>query len=124
MAGVLPGVEIGGAISGIPGALIGGIIGGVIGGFLGWIVIQEDQSKPKIPYPGSDPTVKPGPDYEWKGKPGSKPGDPDGNWHNPKTGESLRPDVKHPPPVGPQWDYRDPDGDWWRKLPNGDICKK
>jgi len=126
--GVWPGVGIGGAIGGLPGAVVGGIIGGIIGGIVGsaiWNAIrQQDESKPDIPYPGPDPAAKPGRDYEWKGKPGSKPGDKDGNWYNPKTGQSLRPDTDHKPPVGPHWDYKDPDGDWWRMFPNGDMCRK
>lgn len=28
-----------------------------------------------------------------------------GAWHNPKTGETLHPDLDHPTPEGPLWDY-------------------
>jgi RHS repeat-associated protein len=48
----------------------------------------------KIP---SDPTKAPHPDFEWRG-PSDK-----GAWYNPKTGESLRPDLNHPPGVAPHW---------------------
>jgi hypothetical protein len=62
--------------------------------------------------------------FEWKGKPGSIPGSKDGNWYNPKTGESLRPDLNHPKPIGPHWDYKDPSGKWWRIFPDGSNVPK
>ena len=45
------------------------------------------------PYPGDDPNKSPGPDW-------TRPVE-DGNWFNPKTGESLGPDLNHPEPLGP-----------------------
>ncbi|GEM_PF-4393773 len=65
---------------------------------------------PTIP---QDPTVSPGPDWEWRG--GEK-----GQWYNPKTQESLRPDLDHPEPIGPHWDYtkRGQKGGW-RIYPDG-----
>ena len=36
------------------------------------------------------------------------------NYYNPKTGQSLRPDLQHPAPVNPHWDWRDSNGNWWR----------
>jgi hypothetical protein len=69
-------------------------------------------------FPGKDPTKAPD-GFEWKGKPGSKPGSKDGSYHNPETGEVLRPDVDHPPPVEPHWDYKDPSKIWWRIYPDG-----
>ncbi len=47
------------------------------------------------------------------------PPNPKGNWFNPKTGESLRPDLNHPEPVRPHFDYRDPAGKWWRIFEDG-----
>ena len=52
-----------------------------------------------INYPGNDPTVSPGDDWEWRG-PQDK-----GSWYNPNTGETLHPDLDHPYPPGPHWDY-------------------
>jgi RHS repeat-associated protein len=78
---------------------------------------------PSEQYP-TDPTQPPGPGYEWRGQPGSVPGDPNGNWYNPNTGESLRPDLSHPDPIGPHWDYRAPDGQWYRWYPNGQVIPK
>ena len=67
---------------------------------------------------GDDPTVAP-PDTEWRGKPDSKPGDKNGNYHNPNTGESYRPDLDHPNPIGPHWDHKDGNGNWERIFPDG-----
>jgi len=47
------------------------------------------------------------------------PGDFRGNWYNPETGETLRPDLSHPLPIGPHYDYRGPDGQWYRWFPDG-----
>jgi hypothetical protein len=44
----------------------------------------------------------------------SKPGEGPGTWFNPRTGENLHPDLEHEPPIGPHWDWRAPDGMWWR----------
>jgi hypothetical protein len=66
----------------------------------------------------------PAPGFEWKGAPGSAPGDGNGNWFNPKTGESLRPDLGHEPPQGPHWDYKAPGGKWYRWLPDGTLAPK
>jgi hypothetical protein len=76
-------------------------------------------------YPGDDPTKSPGEGWKWTGRENSKPGDKDGNWHNPETGESLRPDLNHPDPVGPHWDYRPSQGKpWYRIFPDGTISPK
>lgn len=78
-----------------------------------------DQLYSSVPdFPGNNPSKVPT-DYEWRGKPGSTPGSKDGNYYNPSTKESLRPDLNHPDPIGPHWDYRDPSGTWWRIFPNG-----
>ncbi|MER3474688.1 MAG: hypothetical protein C4335_11800 [Armatimonadota bacterium] len=42
--------------------------------------------------------------WEWRGNgPG---GSREGSWHNPRTGESVHPDLEHPYPPGPHVDYR------------------
>ncbi len=85
---------------------------------------EEEEEEPELnppPYPGDDPTQSPGEDWEWRGQPGSVPGDKNGNWYNPKTGESLSPDLDHPPPIEPHWDWRAPDGKWYRYYPNGSL---
>lgn len=77
----------------------------------------------KFKFPGTNPAKAPK-GFEWKGKPGSTPGSKDGNWYNPKTGESLRPDLNHPDPIGPHWDYKDPTGKWWRIFQDGSNVPK
>lgn len=74
-------------------------------------------------WPGDDPTTGP-PGTEWKGAPGSTPGDGRGNYHNPDTGESYRPDLDHPDPIGPHWDYHGPDGEKGRFYPDGSYEPK
>ncbi|TAK52110.1 MAG: hypothetical protein EPO25_14675, partial [Gammaproteobacteria bacterium] len=69
-------------------------------------------------FPGTNPAKAPD-GFVWKGKPSSVPESKDGNWYNPKTGESLRPDLSHPGPIGPHWDNRDAAGKWWRVFPDG-----
>ncbi|MGC2786957.1 MAG: RHS repeat-associated core domain-containing protein [Roseiarcus sp.] len=80
--------------------------------------------RPPVEVFPSNPTEPPGPGFEWRGAPGSTPGSPNGNWYNPNTGESLRPDLSHPEPIGPHYDYRAPSGDWYRWFPNGSIVPK
>jgi hypothetical protein len=72
-------------------------------------------------YPG-DPTQPPGPDWEWRGS--GPPGSSRGSWYNPNTDESLHPDLSHPGPIGPHWDYVAPDGTQWRIFPDGTIQPK
>jgi RHS repeat-associated protein len=57
---------------------------------------------------GTDPSVSPGEGFEWRGK--GEPGSIEGSWYNPVTGESLYPDLNHPSPIKPHWDYKDPNG--------------
>lgn len=77
----------------------------------------------KFKFPGTNPAKSPK-GFEWKSKPGSTPGSKDGNWYNPKTGESLRPDLNHPGPIGPHWDYKDTTGKWWRIFHDGSNVPK
>jgi RHS repeat-associated protein len=69
--------------------------------------------RPTVPYP-TDPLAPPGPGWVQRGP----------NWYNPHTGESLRPDLSHPPPVGPHYDYHLRPGPFgpggsWRWYPDG-----
>ena len=66
---------------------------------------EDGEPSVQIDPPGWDPSQSPGEGWEWRGRPGSEPGDSQGNWHNPDTGESLHPDLDHPPGVPPHWDY-------------------
>lgn len=72
-----------------------------------------------------DPTLPPGPGFEWRGK--REPGSGKGNWHNPETGDSLHPDLTHPLPIGPHWDWQNDESGWddgWRIRPDGSISPK
>jgi RHS repeat-associated protein len=87
----------------------------------------EDDKEKKPPYSGTelgdDPTKAPGEGFEWRGK--GPRGSKEGSWHNIETGESLHPDLKHPLPQKPHWDYVGPnypggvrlnlDGTWEHK---------
>lgn len=66
------------------------------------------------PTPPQNPADSPGEGWEWRGP--DPPGGKRGAWHNPDTGESLHPDLDHPAPIGPHWDYTDPNGNK-RRLP-------
>ena len=39
---------------------------------------------------------------------------PKANYYNPKTGQSLHPDLQHAAPINPHWDWKDSNEDWWR----------
>ena len=88
--------------------------------------VPDTPSVPDIPdvkYPGNDPTVAPGEDYEWRGKEGEAVGGDKGAWVNDKTGERLHPDLKHELPIGPHWDYnyKGSGTKGWRLFPDGRI---
>lgn len=77
----------------------------------------EGETCPVPPAIPDNPDESPGEDWEWRGK--GEPGSKEGAWYNPKTGESLHPDLDHRPPVGPHWDWKDPSGRQWRVPPGG-----
>ncbi len=58
---------------------------------------------------GNDPTRCPGKGFEWKGN--GEPGSRQGKWVKGPKGsqEGLYPDLDHPKPIGPHWDYEGPD---------------
>lgn len=75
---------------------------------------EQDVKQCPIPVP-SDPKQPPGAGWEWRGK--GQPGSEEGAWYNPGTGESMHPNLNHPVPIGPHWDYIDPTGKQWRVDP-------
>ena len=86
VVGALMGVS---ALEAAYGAMIGVSLGAVIGGWLAdMLSATNDKTVPD--YPGDDPTKAPE-GYDWHGKIGTNPGDTEGSYHNPDTGESLRP---------------------------------
>lgn len=74
------------------------------------------------PYP-QDPTQPPAPGFtEWRGK--EPKGGDKGAWTNPSTGDSLHPDLDHPEPVGPHWDWNirsGPNAGKVRWFPDGTL---
>lgn len=71
-------------------------------------------------YPGDDPTKPPGDGWEWRGP--DEPGGDKGAWYNPKTGQSLKPDLNHPEPMPPHWDYVPyKNGPQYRYFPDGTL---
>ncbi|MDY0139214.1 MAG: RHS repeat-associated core domain-containing protein [Candidatus Izemoplasmatales bacterium] len=83
----------------------------------------DDSDKPNVKYPGDDPNVPPGEDFEWKGK--GSPESGKGNWVNKDTGEWYHPDLNHGEPIGPHWDYgqKGTPGEWWI-FPDGTVLPK
>ncbi len=62
---------------------------------------------------GDDPSECPDEGFEWKGR--GTPESGKGNWvrgQKPNQ-EALNPDLNHPAPIGPHWDYTSPE------FPNG-----
>ncbi|MDE5715954.1 MAG: hypothetical protein K2I42_07495 [Anaeroplasmataceae bacterium] len=57
-------------------------------------------------YPGSNPDRIPDGFNQRKNS--------NANYYNPKTGQSLGPDLNHSNPIGPHWDWKDSKGNWWR----------
>jgi len=45
------------------------------------------------------------------------PGGPRGGWYNPEKNWTLHPDMDHPEPIGPHWDWIDEDGNKFRITP-------
>jgi hypothetical protein len=84
---------------------------------------QRLEIPPPVPQYPSDPSKPPGPGYQWRGT-NPQPGAPEGGWYNEQTRETLRPDLDHPAPEGPHWDYRAPDGTWYRWFPDGRMLPK
>ena len=55
------------------------IISGIMSVGANWVFSTGADTPASPAYPGNDPTVAP-PDYEWRGRPGSQPGDKYGNY--------------------------------------------
>jgi len=71
---------------------------------------------PKLPKDGK---TCPGEGWKWKGP--DDPGGPRGAWYNPKERWSLHPDLEHPEPVGPHWDWVDENKNQYRLTPQAPI---
>jgi hypothetical protein len=79
-------------------------------------------AEPSAPPNFRDPRAAPGPGWEWRGS--APPGSEQGAWYNPTTRETLHPDLDHPGPIGPHYDWRSPDGYFYRIFPDGRIVPR
>lgn len=70
----------------------------------------------------SNPAQSPGAGWEWRGT--GPVGSSQGSWFNPATRESLHPDLSHPSPIGPHYDWKAPDGKSYRISPDGKVTPK
>jgi hypothetical protein len=91
-----------------------------MGGGRGFAIYKG--TKGSVEFPGKNPSKPPSPDYSWRGK--EPPGSGKGAWYNPNTKETWHPDLEHPNPIGPHWDYIDPNGEKFRVYENGDVIKE
>jgi RHS repeat-associated protein len=80
--------------------------------------VEQGPSGAKLDF--TDGANSPGEGWNWRGT--GEPGSSKGNWV--KGNESLHPDLSHPDPIGPHYDWKDPNGDWFRIYPNGTIIPK
>lgn len=69
-----------------------------------------------------NPAEAPGSGWEWRGN--GDPGSSKGSWYNPESGESLHPDLGHPDPIGPHYDWKAPNGVTYRVYPDGTVVEK
>ncbi|WP_373890141.1 RHS repeat-associated core domain-containing protein [Massilia sp. DJPM01] len=74
-----------------------------------------------------DPSVPPrnpdGTEWPWRGP--DAPGGPRGGYVNPSNpDQSAHPDLDHPDPVGPHWDFTDRKTGGWRIYPDGSVRPK
>jgi RHS repeat-associated protein len=107
------------------GCLVGSGIGGLAGAGEGAAGgLTEGAVNDPNAWPGWDPATPPDDGEPWVWRGNGPPGSGQGSWVNPDTGESLHPDLSHPDPIVPHWDYTDPAGNDWRVFPNGDTVPK
>jgi RHS repeat-associated protein len=125
----------GGALAGAAAGLADDVFGGeeeiagnltISKGLAGRLARSKDNEevgcKPSDMPNFGDPSQAPGQDWGWKGN--GPPGSKEGSWYNPKTGESLHPDLGHPGSIGPHYDYRAPNGSDHRVYPDGRVVPK
>lgn len=99
----------------------------------GWNSIFGNDESAEGPAPGQcpltpptvpnfeDPTQPPGPGWEWKGR--GEVGSNEGSWVSPGGEEKLHPDLNHPEPYPPHYDWETPHGDY-RVYPDGEVEPK
>jgi RHS repeat-associated protein len=123
----IPGVDIGtcGAAAAATGAAAIGAAVGVVTAVAGEEGGDEGEAelKEKEAERGNcgNPASSPGSKFEWKGN--GPVGSSEGSWFDPENDESLYPDLNHPEPQGPHYDYEGPSGKY-RIYPDGRIEPK
>jgi RHS repeat-associated protein len=98
-------------------AAVEGAEGAGVEAVAGMETVESPSAMPNF----NDPTQPPGPGWEWRGS--GEAGTSRGSWWNPETQESLHPDLGHPDPHGPHYDWQTPDGRY-RVFPDGRIEPK
>jgi len=71
---------------------------------------------PQLPKSGSQ---CPGDGWEWRGP--DAPGGPRGAWYNAEQRWTLHPDLEHPQPIGPHWDWVDENKAQYRLTPQSPV---
>ncbi|MFC3374783.1 RHS repeat-associated core domain-containing protein [Rugamonas sp. CCM 8940] len=116
-------------------------IGGALAGAAIWWGLNHNKMKgpirndsegekvcpPRPDFDWNDPSVPPkGPDgTEWPWRGPDAPGGPRGGYVNPSNpDQSAHPDLNHPAPVGPHWDFTDRKTGGWRIYPDGSVRPK
>ncbi|KAG9591451.1 hypothetical protein KCV01_g11476, partial [Aureobasidium melanogenum] len=84
-------------------------------------LISPKPGFPERPLPDNFPPLPkdgsqcPGDGWEWRGP--DAPGGPRGGWYNPEQKWTLHPDLEHPEPIGPHWDWVDENKSQYRLTP-------
>jgi len=82
------------------------------------LIQVEDNIPETVNYPGDNPKISPS-GYGWRGT--EEQGSREGSYYNPADGTVLCPDLNHPDPIAPHWDYKDEAGVWWRLYKDGSM---
>ena len=98
----------------VPVLVEAGPVGWVILGIVAVVLVVGILNEVRAP---DNPTDSPGPGWGWRGSGSPETGK--GAWTNPETGESLHPDLDHPPPIPPHWDYKPARGEPSLRIPPG-----
>ena len=108
-----------------------------LGHAIGGVFSKNDDAKPepdkgescpaRPEFDWNDPTVPPvgsdGKPWPWRGP--DAPGGSRGGYVNPNNpDQSAHPDLNHPDPVGPHWDFTDRKSGGWRVYPDGSVRPK
>lgn len=90
-------------------------------------IVAAEGATAALPKLGAKPNFTnaaeaPGKGWEWRGT--GDPGSSKGSRYNPNSGESLHPDLGHPDPIGPHYDWKAPNATTYRVYPDGTVVPK